>query len=96
MFGQKTKGKGESRSSWKWLMALLMGLAAVFIAAWRVMVKRARRKWEETQAVASEPAAEERKSAESAPPKSVAEEEKASPAVNETASSEAETEPPSG
>ncbi len=93
MFGQKTKGKGERRSSWKWLTALLMGLAAVFIAAWRVMVKRTSRERGQTQPVASKPAAEERKSAGSAPPKSAAEQEKTSPAVNETTSSEADAVP---
>ena len=95
MFGRKTKAKGKRRSSWRWLTALLMGLAAVFIAAWRVMVKRTSRERGQTQPVASKPAAEKGKQTQSTPPKPTGEEEKESPIASETTSSEVDTAPPS-
>lgn len=60
MFGQKIRGKGKSRSSWRWLTVLLMGLSALFVATWRVMVKRIEREGEERQPAESKPATEEK------------------------------------
>jgi len=86
MFGRKAKGKRRSPLSWRWLRALLAGLAALLIAVWRAMIKRARQEGEERQPAAPKPATEEEENTQK----------KASPVVSEMTSSEADTAPPSG
>lgn len=88
MFGHKTKDKRKRRLSWKWL-TVLAGLASLFIAIWRAMVKKTDPEKREAPSIASKPVAEEREDTEEM-------ESGAAPASGAASSEAVETELPPG